>query len=175
MESGVPFSFQEQEVKLLKSEESLTLVFSQRGVNFSNALRPRFTGYGLKIIPQWNTLITITVHTYMVAHKTRSSRCNTRIFLDHPILASSSWGTNPKEGKILKLIFLMAYGQTKIISLPLLVIFPNFWCRSFLYQETFWTDWRGASRVKVFPANCTDSCAPEQRKSSSSFAAANLK
>ena len=35
----------------------------------------------------------------MVAHKTRSSRCNTRIFLDHPILASSSWGTNPKEGK----------------------------------------------------------------------------
>ena len=51
MESGVPFSFQEQEVKLLKSEESLTLVFSQKGDNFSQTLRPRFTGYGLKQFP----------------------------------------------------------------------------------------------------------------------------
>ena len=49
MESGLLLS--EEEVKLLKPKESLTLDFSQRGVNFSNALRPRFTGYGLKQFP----------------------------------------------------------------------------------------------------------------------------
>ena len=73
--------------------------FFSKGVNFSQALRPRFTGYGLKTIPQWNTLITITVHTYMVAHKTRSSRCSFRLTPDHPILAPGSWRANPKEGK----------------------------------------------------------------------------
>ena len=92
----------------------------------------------------------------MVAHKTRSSRCSFRLIPDHPILTPDSWGVNPKEGKILNLIFLTAQGQTKNISLPLLGIFTNF--MPILSPPTNVLNWlRGGSSVGVCPTSRTDS------------------
>ena len=56
MESGLLFSFQEEKYEE-RSQTSETkgkfdISFFSKGVNFSQALRPRFTGYGPKTIPQ---------------------------------------------------------------------------------------------------------------------------
>ena len=91
-----------KEVKLLQAEQSLTLAFSQGGLTFLGLSVTCICWLWSKVFPQWNSLISKTIHkytTYMVAHKTRSSRCSFRLTPDHPILAPGSWWANPKEWK----------------------------------------------------------------------------